>query len=268
MTAVEKVLSIPELLEQILLQLPLRQLLFARKVSKTFDSTINDSPQIRKALFLSSGAGKPLTWHPNTMAAGPGDASDDSGWRNPGQEPEDSVKPVLNPFPAISRGFSGFPSQPWYHQARRGMAVRRSGLYLKRDETLAFSGWIHPCHNFTVKGPWKSVQELEEMMAHTGGNFQRMLLTYPPVQSLTISVLRKEAQEYSAVDEQAGMKFGELVMHSAGHLAKHDGGTTWVVVEGGESWQVLKRSVDEVTGWEMLWMLDSQNEELEGVFGQ
>ncbi|KAK4898588.1 hypothetical protein LTR27_003760 [Elasticomyces elasticus] len=53
--ATQKVLNLPELLEAILLQLPIRDLLFAQKICRTWKTTINTSPAVKKALFFAPG---------------------------------------------------------------------------------------------------------------------------------------------------------------------------------------------------------------------
>ena len=50
-TSVERVFGIPELLENILIHLPMRDL-FAVKISKTFKHAVDTSPSIQRALFL------------------------------------------------------------------------------------------------------------------------------------------------------------------------------------------------------------------------
>ena len=52
MSAVQKVLGIPELFEAILLQLPMKSLLMAQKISKHWRATIKASKSIQKTLFL------------------------------------------------------------------------------------------------------------------------------------------------------------------------------------------------------------------------
>ncbi|KAK4956728.1 hypothetical protein LTR10_006256 [Elasticomyces elasticus] len=53
--ATHQVLLLPELLENILLRLHTRDLLFAQKVCKTWKEVIEDSPDIQKALFFKAG---------------------------------------------------------------------------------------------------------------------------------------------------------------------------------------------------------------------
>ncbi|KAK5691310.1 hypothetical protein LTR17_025696 [Elasticomyces elasticus] len=53
--AAQQVLDLPELLESILLILPMRDLLLAQRVSKTFKQVIVSSPHIQRALFFAPG---------------------------------------------------------------------------------------------------------------------------------------------------------------------------------------------------------------------
>ncbi|KAK4894468.1 hypothetical protein LTR27_007354 [Elasticomyces elasticus] len=55
MAAAQQVLDLPELLESILLSLPMRDLLLAQRVSKTFQQVIVSSPHVQRALFFAPG---------------------------------------------------------------------------------------------------------------------------------------------------------------------------------------------------------------------
>ncbi|KAK4894086.1 hypothetical protein LTR27_007671 [Elasticomyces elasticus] len=52
-----KVLSIPELLEEILLDLNTKEILFAQKVCKTWKQIIDTTPSLQRALFLMPARG-------------------------------------------------------------------------------------------------------------------------------------------------------------------------------------------------------------------
>lgn len=87
-----------ELVEHILLHLPLRQLLLAQKIGKFFRGVINDSVKIKRALFLDSDNAHTVEWYPT-----PGPKLQpidrwllDGDWR--ASRTADSVRPVLNPF--------------------------------------------------------------------------------------------------------------------------------------------------------------------------
>ena len=56
-----EVLTLPELLEAILLELPTRELLLSQKVSRTWKQLIDGSPAIQKALFFTSGDASDIT---------------------------------------------------------------------------------------------------------------------------------------------------------------------------------------------------------------
>jgi hypothetical protein len=55
MSATQKVFGVFELLEAILLNLPIKDLLFAQKISKNFNQVIKSSTPLQKALFFQPG---------------------------------------------------------------------------------------------------------------------------------------------------------------------------------------------------------------------
>jgi hypothetical protein len=70
--SMETVLSKPELVDAILLQLPMRDLLVnAPRVSKTFNIIITSSPSIQRKLFFSADQSQPTGrrrgWTPNPL---------------------------------------------------------------------------------------------------------------------------------------------------------------------------------------------------------
>jgi hypothetical protein len=93
--AVDKVLAIPELLEEILLNLPLRRLLLSQRVDKNFKDVIHGSFRIRKALWLEPSTSDVIKWHPE---------ADPRGWRRPftgswrRYANDGFVEPIINPF--------------------------------------------------------------------------------------------------------------------------------------------------------------------------
>lgn len=58
----ERVLSTAELLEGILLQLPMKDLLFAQEVCKSWQTVITHSVQLRRALFMEPAKCGPVSW--------------------------------------------------------------------------------------------------------------------------------------------------------------------------------------------------------------
>jgi hypothetical protein len=69
MSAQESVLALPELLESILLHLPLKDLLFAQKVSRQWQTVIATSPPIQQALFFAPGQVKDAAVDATTIQA-------------------------------------------------------------------------------------------------------------------------------------------------------------------------------------------------------
>ncbi|KAK5737151.1 hypothetical protein LTR17_006934 [Elasticomyces elasticus] len=70
----QQALALPELLEHILLRLPMRDLLFAQKVCRDWQQAINSSPSIQKALCFRRGtqadvAGDPVYDLPSPLTA-------------------------------------------------------------------------------------------------------------------------------------------------------------------------------------------------------
>ena len=57
----DSVFRTPELMEKILLELPIKDVLLSQRVSSTFKNTITDSPRLQQALFLKPLPGKPLS---------------------------------------------------------------------------------------------------------------------------------------------------------------------------------------------------------------
>lgn len=102
MTAAASVLGTCELLEQILLQLPLRQLLLAQRISKTFHELIQDSPSIRRALFLPRASDTAVESHVGDVDGKRRRRKQKeyeqqkTRWRFPGSA--QNVKLMVNPF--------------------------------------------------------------------------------------------------------------------------------------------------------------------------
>ncbi|KAK4888981.1 hypothetical protein LTR27_012202 [Elasticomyces elasticus] len=60
MSSTARVLGLPELLENTLLQLPTRDLLFAQKVCASWKTAIASSPSLQRALFFRPGSAKDI----------------------------------------------------------------------------------------------------------------------------------------------------------------------------------------------------------------
>lgn len=93
LAAAERALAVPELLENILLSLPLRDLLLSSAVCKAFRDVAAGSIKIRRALFLEPATAQRAVWIPDSedpwMLAGQWHAQDSM---------DNVVVPILNPF--------------------------------------------------------------------------------------------------------------------------------------------------------------------------
>ena len=96
MSAVQKVTAVPELLENIVLYLPLRHILLVQSISKKFWDVVRNSPRINRALFFETSTEKTVEWYP------PSGSLDEHGGRRQGawrfSEEGSRVLPYLNPF--------------------------------------------------------------------------------------------------------------------------------------------------------------------------
>lgn len=93
-----------EVLENILLHLPLRQLLLAQRVCRSFRSTITNSPRIMSALFLRSSNDGAVRWQDagtsiEAIAFCRYDVCSQGCWLSPLAKGEAlEVRPIVNPF--------------------------------------------------------------------------------------------------------------------------------------------------------------------------
>lgn len=115
MAACEKTFGITELLERTLLHLPLKELLLAQRVSKTWRDLIQDSKKIRRALFLST-SDEMISY--NYHSAYSGHPPPETPWSTvnglnfPG-------KPILNPLIHHHTG---------YNQATHSVNIQHEGF--------------------------------------------------------------------------------------------------------------------------------------------
>ena len=97
MAAIHNALSVPEAVEAILLALPLRQIIFARRVCHEFNRVFCASSRIRKALFLQSTNAKAITWYPHSPNdATPHQKNDAGDWK--ASAGGRAIIPFANPF--------------------------------------------------------------------------------------------------------------------------------------------------------------------------
>ena len=98
-------LSVPEILEEIILNLPLRQIVRLRIVCREFRRIINGTTSIQRALFLQPSSTEALVWsrgrssdHPFFQTPGHLHPASSRGWRADGNPANPARFPILNPF--------------------------------------------------------------------------------------------------------------------------------------------------------------------------
>lgn len=103
MAAAAQLFGIHELVEDILLRLPLRQILLSQRVSSSFRNVIETSYKIQQVLFYKPSTTSRVCWYPRSEATG-GDpvawwlyvGIDDGAWILLPEHTE--ILPIRNPF--------------------------------------------------------------------------------------------------------------------------------------------------------------------------
>ncbi|KAK4550606.1 hypothetical protein LTR36_000185 [Oleoguttula mirabilis] len=256
--AVAQVFSLPELCELILLGLPLRRIILSRRVCHGFEATVRKSKKIRQALWLEPvSSQQKVEWYTHAGHDGGRHAGDTGDWKQNAHA--DRVVPIANPFIAVTQDprYNNFDSQ-WYCE-------RLQGLYLGGKETVAFSG-KSTCRNFTVCLPKLSSHRGSDrsvLKNEPAGCFKRMALSHPASRSVAIHTGPTTQVRDIATSASLGIDFLTLIRATACACKGKEGNTAWVTLLGGEKWRVLRQTVDEITGWEMLRILHADEGELD-----
>ncbi|KAK3709603.1 hypothetical protein LTR37_010824 [Vermiconidia calcicola] len=223
-------LSVPEVLESIVLGLPLRQMMLTRRVCREFDRIITSSTAIQRALFLLPSESQALVPHESEHKT----LGDGSGvtWKNGSGQ---VTIPILNPFIRVygrnSRRFeSGFHSLSEY--------VRL----------------LDPCSVFEYDPLGGRYASARSLVQESQGSFKNMLATQPsvvlpPNSILTFGTRGNTQEDQQASDGLNALTYGRLV-ERAGSVFGHSQRS--FALHGGDKWAVLKKTVDEITGYEML----------------
>ncbi|KAK5675334.1 hypothetical protein LTS10_012100 [Elasticomyces elasticus] len=194
--AMSKVLGIPELREMIILHLPLRQLLLARSVSRSFAASI-DTVKVRRALWLEPSSNERLRWmdHPDSMVAHQMERenNDTGSWVNLGDVSTEKCHSIIvNPFMPVDGEF-GFLTQE--SMVRGGLLVydlRPTEYYWYSDVPIedVHKEFLERCGSL-----------------YGSDNYASMQFAHPPVQSVEAS----ESNDCDVkVKDEDGVKIGPL----------------------------------------------------------
>ncbi|KAK4550607.1 hypothetical protein LTR36_000186 [Oleoguttula mirabilis] len=277
MTAARRVFDTYELLENVLLHLPLRQLLLAQRISTSFRDLIWRSATINRALFFTPATAETVERycydldHDHSQSQ-PDicDEPDEGIWMTaPGP---DAVSPLLNPFlPVHNMANDAAVQQHTVANSRSPDTVEDSTIgrrwFFDCDEGIAFSD---PPRRFYCD--FWFADDRVKTMERSEGSFKDMLVTHPPCRK--VEVMRNtyrlpssddEPQHLEVDGDEAGVYFGDFLVaasqvtvnrHHNSSLVFGHRGTHSAEVVGGELWQRCPKSVDEITGWEMLRMFE------------
>ena len=96
MSAMQRVIALPELLEHVVLHLPLRQILLLERVARILRDLVQKTPRIRRALFFTSCTTEALKRYPRDHALPGRGGFLPIDWK-PSADGS-ATRPVLNPF--------------------------------------------------------------------------------------------------------------------------------------------------------------------------
>ena len=241
MTACAEALSLPEVLETILLYLPLGKLIRAPFVCKAWKALVKDSPSIQQALFFQGEHGNTVEWfsstdnvdlrsifHPDFDSGG--DSASGPGWKSDKLQ-VNSISPVLNPL------------CKWYFR-QWGASNKHNIDYRKVFDTVYDPAEEIPPH----LALYTSICEHPSWMS--------MSLMQPPCRQLYFRCRTDKTRFVVKAEDGQWLTLGLVLFVLAGHWLHHpdcevmqdECCAAWEF-SGGDSVQVLDF---KVSGWSML----------------
>ncbi|KAK5703133.1 hypothetical protein LTR97_004082 [Elasticomyces elasticus] len=286
MTAAATVLQVPELRQIFLLHLPLRQLLLARRVCKDFAASIADR-KVQKALWLEAASEDHTIYLPNQGArTGP---RENEMWAS-GEEPACRITPIVNPFippqrlsltqirlPRNNAHDLSLYAKQWYKN-------RVEGILCNLGETIAFEAAADVSHRWPYRILKVLIPPKRAMLSNVSGasvwtcppllttdktsSFAHMQVTHPPIALVT---MKGDSGGEKIIRPSGGHKTIEVggLLDEACALAQKRRAER-VLVAGASRWTSIDKTVDDITGWEMLAMLKGSLDyrtDQEGVYG-
>ena len=218
-TATLRTLHLPELLEQILLHLPQRDLLLAQRTSRAFHQTINSSPKLQRALFFAADPhlpASPITYlNPSTGTT--------SAHRRP-QNNSLLLRAFPGIYPTVSPVLVNLPP------SRQDVVAGRPGPEMWRwDVCISFpAGAVVGGNNQSAAPPPPTANPAT---AYPTASWRRMYLSQPPCTALHL-VRRWRRCRRKAIERAEGITMGDFVdeVSTKGAVMAGDGG------EGGSGW--------------------------------
>ena len=198
-SATTRTLHLPEILEQILIHLPSRDLLLAQRISRAFQLTISASPKLQRALFFSPDPAcpsSPITYlNPTTGAT--------------------SAHPRPQNNRLLLRAFPGV--YPTVSPVLVNLPPTREDLALGRPGKEVWSWDV--CISFPASPANKSPSDSSESSlpstadpatAYPSASWRRMYLCQPPCTALHL-VRRWRRSRLPAIERPGGITMGDFV---------------------------------------------------------
>lgn len=188
-----------ELLENILLFLPLRQLLCVQRVNRSWQACIKGSVNARRALFLQASHGDTVYWQQVEEGADPHDGG--SGKWVFSNSPDQQIFPSLNPI-ARELFLENYDNhRPFLHH---GFTSPEYGpKYNKREDNTVLSGPRNTRHY--------------QALHYDDASWRNMLIMQPPCGKLVMSCSKSK---YS-IESQHGLTFGDILSQLMLHYVDH-----------------------------------------------
>ncbi|KAK3650499.1 hypothetical protein LTR56_006204 [Elasticomyces elasticus] len=277
MTAAATVLQVPELRQIILLHLPLRQLLLARRVSKDFAASIADR-KVQKALWLEAASEDHIIYLPNQGAR---TRPRENGMWASGAEPACRITPIVNPFvPLLPRNNAhdlSLHANRWYKN-------RVEGISCNLGETIAFEAAADVSHRWPYRILKVLIPPKRAVLSNVSGasvwtclpllatektsSFAHMQVTHPPIALVTMKGDRGGEKIIRPSGGSKTIEVGRLLDEACTLAQKRRAES--VLVAGASRWTSIDLTVDGITGWEMLALLRGSLDyrtDQEGVYG-
>ncbi|GIZ36618.1 hypothetical protein CKM354_000008800 [Cercospora kikuchii] len=259
-------LRIAELLEQIILYLPLRDILLCQRTDTTFRGVVPGSSQLRKVLFLEPATNKPLEYCPPYYEDDGIDheqeSEDWSRWRS--SENGEAINPLFNPF-LMSLFITKKRFWQWapFDEFTDPFSTDREHISLAKDSRRLIISEPGIAQAARIRTPY-----LEKTM---DSSYRGMLITHPPCASLEAHYVDRRVNDLwrdTLVDYSGiGVRFGQLLKTVGSRvrqrLAVFATGksvqNTHIEVHDAQHWRFFPESVlDHVTGWEMLSLMTNK----------
>ncbi|KAK5163620.1 uncharacterized protein LTR77_010569 [Saxophila tyrrhenica] len=237
--ATARALNTPELLEDILLHLPLRDLLLSQRVSRTFHDVAAGSARIQKALFLQPASGETVYWDPTSPLVS------DGCFRLESTDAETVV--IANPFLAQFVRPRGL---------KRWMRLLTRSFMRGANKKTTHVSELDCCCSSQLDAMVEASLRLPHFKCNHSPSWQRMILA---------DVYFEEAVYHRAPNQLHGsfelLEPNELVLGALQFCLELDGRacTEWLPIDILVPGRIARppEGIDDTTGWTMLRLLES-----------